>query len=383
MASGKGRQVLLSFDPELLARSVVKKPKLSNHQKEIQAQVKEELLRVPHPKVDKYYPIYSDTPHAWQADLMFVRYTNSRNESYSVSLLNLVNINTRFAYSQPIDFKKASREEEAYGSRTKKDQGGAVMLKVKHKTAKQVLAAFKNILARMERDNQSELFKTHDVNMQVQTLYADKGGEFGGEFAQYCTDHKIHLVVFDPNEGSKRRLGIVERFNRTLRQLMSFQYLTNEKSKLRKLTIPQLLPQLLQIYNFQNKHLGVREFQRYAFGKEGKKDQMPKNFQATPFWMSWPGNEGHMVTYKQAKREMTEAHYAPIIKRLQSHKANIRFFLQNTDKPFIKSGVSNLSHSHPVSGRHVYQQGGTTQSGDAFQLEGTRKRVLPYDVIFR
>ena len=30
-------------------------------------------------RVKDYYPIYSDNPGGWQADLMFLPYTNSRN----------------------------------------------------------------------------------------------------------------------------------------------------------------------------------------------------------------------------------------------------------------------------------------------------------------
>ena len=51
------------------------------------------------------------------------------------------------------------------------------------------------------------------------TIYTDEGKEFGKQFTLFCASRGIHHVRFGPTTGKKTRLGIVERFNRTLREL--------------------------------------------------------------------------------------------------------------------------------------------------------------------
>ena len=59
------------------------------------------------------------------------------------------------------------------------------------------------------------------------------------EFAKYCDSKDIHIHVFRNQEfdGLKRRMGIVERFNRTLRGLLEA-----EKRRLGKQPFKTLLP---------------------------------------------------------------------------------------------------------------------------------------------
>ena len=49
-------------------------------------------------RVKDYYPIYSDNPAQWQADLMFLPYTNAKNETRLPALLCIININNKYAF---------------------------------------------------------------------------------------------------------------------------------------------------------------------------------------------------------------------------------------------------------------------------------------------
>ena len=70
---------------------------------EIQKETKEETKTV-RPDVRAYYPIYSDTPRGWQADLMFIPYTNLKKETRLHAFLCLVNINTKFSFVRQCNY---------------------------------------------------------------------------------------------------------------------------------------------------------------------------------------------------------------------------------------------------------------------------------------
>ena len=63
---------------------------------------------------------------------------------------------------------------------------------------------------------------------EFKTIYTDDGEEFKGACYEYLEDAepknakgtitKIQHIVFAPSTGTKRRLGVVERFNRTFRE---------------------------------------------------------------------------------------------------------------------------------------------------------------------
>ena len=55
-------------------------------------------------RVKDYYPIYSDNPGGWQADLMFLPYTNSRNETRLHAILCVININSKYAFARMLPF---------------------------------------------------------------------------------------------------------------------------------------------------------------------------------------------------------------------------------------------------------------------------------------
>ena len=65
-------------------------------------------------RVKDYYPIYSDNPGGWQADLMFLSYTNSKNETRLHAILCVININSKYAFARMLPFtsKRGGRDKE-------------------------------------------------------------------------------------------------------------------------------------------------------------------------------------------------------------------------------------------------------------------------------
>ena len=84
MVKGRGLIYLKSSNPEwnwwMRQVWVKKRARTLEITQEIQHEAKEETKTV-RPDVRAYYPIYSDTPGAWQADLMFIPYTNLKQET--------------------------------------------------------------------------------------------------------------------------------------------------------------------------------------------------------------------------------------------------------------------------------------------------------------
>jgi hypothetical protein len=212
-----------------------------------------ETLRKSYPDVKKFYPIYSDTPNAWQADLTFFW---EKAEDYvdvptpapksgrgrkrkrpliprlKIAVLCVINVNTRFAFAEVTDFTPQELQdvEDSKKSFATQQKLNVEVVKGSNKTPDKVLAAFKKILKDMKELKGRKLMnesgmegyvkKVQGINFKVKTLYTDEGSEFKGSFDSFCKTMKIHHVTFTPSTGTKRRLGIVERFNRTLKDLV-------------------------------------------------------------------------------------------------------------------------------------------------------------------
>jgi hypothetical protein len=221
-----------------------------------------ETLRKSYPDVKKFYPIYSDTPDAWQADLTFFW---EKAEDYidlpkpppkkkgkgkkvekkkgrprknpiiprlKIAVLCVINVNTRFAFAEVTEFTPQEIQdiEESKKSFATQQKLNVEVIKGSNKTPDKVLAAFKKILKDMKELKGRKLMdesgmkgyvtKVKGINFKVKTLYTDEGSEFKGSFHSFCKTAKIHHVMFTPSTGTKRRLGIVERFNRTLKDLV-------------------------------------------------------------------------------------------------------------------------------------------------------------------
>jgi hypothetical protein len=215
----------------------------------------QEALRKSYPDVKKFYPIYSDTPDAWQADLTFFwekaehyvdlptpepttkkkrgrKRKNPIVPRLKIAVLCVINVNTRFAFAEVTEFtqNEINEVEESKKQFAMQQKTTFDVVRGSNKTPDKVLAAFKKILSDMktlkgrklmsESGMEGATSKVRGIHFNVKTLYTDEGSEFKGAFDRFCKSARIHHVMFSPSTGTKRRLGIVERFNRTLKDLV-------------------------------------------------------------------------------------------------------------------------------------------------------------------
>jgi len=128
------------------------------------------------PVKQEYYPIYGKERGYFQCDLAFLPKWKKWNNGKDV-LLTIININTRKAYAYGLSSKKAGY----------------------------ILEAFKDFLRKA------------DV---VNVVFSDNGSEFLNKSVQdLFKNHSIEHVTFE--EENHQKLGIIERFNRTLKMMIN------------------------------------------------------------------------------------------------------------------------------------------------------------------
>jgi len=216
----------------------------------------------------RYFPIYSKQKHAYQADLTFYKVAVKDGYYINRPILCLININTRFAAAWPLEYTLKSKEDvdadwepdetrergkkrKISSADTSEPPSLKLLKQVQTKTSANTLKALLSCL----------IYLYHHGN-QVDVVYSDDGKEFKGEVQEFCNNTRLFLQThphvheeirlkerkmfaqegkkqyrnknlvfkmlpdhirwntFNPNEGSKRRTGIVERFNRTLKGLL-------------------------------------------------------------------------------------------------------------------------------------------------------------------
>jgi len=127
----------------------------------------------------EFLPIYSDVPYSFQIDLTFFPRYKKQNKGYYV-LFTAININTRFVYAY-------------YG---------------KNKEMETIL----------------DFLKQMESKTIINSLTCDEGSEFKNrEFKKYCDDNNI-ILYFVKGDGHK--LGIINRFHRTLKEKLSIYFNT-------------------------------------------------------------------------------------------------------------------------------------------------------------
>ena len=141
---------------------------------EIDAQLTQKYI----PKNIQYFPIYSDQPDSWQIDLMFEPYVNSKKEKLLVAILCVININTKYAFAEPIDYYKnyKAMEELEWNANPSR-------LLVNNKSAPLVLRSFQRILRNMQNEEKvlHDFEELHgQVHLRIRQLFADEGSEFKG-----------------------------------------------------------------------------------------------------------------------------------------------------------------------------------------------------------
>ena len=356
-------------------------------QKAVQNQYKEAKQ-----KVDHYYPIYSDKKGAWQADIMFEPYT-VKNITRVHGFFVMVNINTKYAFVKQQPFTPSSKDEEwipvGEGKKLNIKQKGGATSSVKARNALQDI---------LKKDIPREQQYLHQQTRQrldfpVEVIYTDEGSEFKGDFEKFCQKQGIRHVTFTPSTGTKRRLGIVERFIRTLRRYME----TYKKEKLTaqqqdNFWFPTYVQQVVDRYNRHKNHSSIRQFVRKGLGGRFR---IPKQITLSPAFMMRKGREDIWMKYKMGYTAAVDKYYKKTIDHLKKG-AYVRYFnyLQQSKRnpkkdhgaQFSKLGKGTLmeyykttqSHQYCIVGRstrnRTYQTG---QQGKSFELRDSLFRVLP------
>ena len=341
----------------------------------------------PMPKVEDWYPIYSDTPNSYQADLMFEPYLNSKNETILQAILCVINVNTKYAFAQAMDYTKNYKGMDEEDWKKKPDK----RLRLSHKEAPLVLRSFKRIEQDMTKEatllNRTGVYGT-DIKFQIDTLYVDEGGEFKGVFKNYCESKGIHVHPFLNVEFDelKWRLGIVERFNRTLRGLLE-----KEKAIQGKKPFKDLLPQCLAKYNRHTNHRGVSAYFRrdnyrgQYFRPKTKGQKRPVRL--FPAMMLVAGSEQKYMAMKKQRTREVDSLYHDTISELKPG-ALVRYYKRPKGK-FQKERGSTMSEPVEVKGVHRYShRTGYTRTGErrankigsSYELKGVRARFMPYEL---
>ena len=185
------------YDPKIGLVSVDRLyKKLKSHgvtREEVDEFLKKQQVQQLHyqPKKPMYYPIYSMMDGSYQADLMFYPRLKKINNGYD-TILTCIEITTRKGYCIPMKGKKTQAILDAFG-----------------------------IL----------INKTSKCGMPVKILTTDLGSEWISDaFNEVATKQKIHH--FTAQEGDHHKMGMIERFNRTMKALLG-KYFTafNTKGK--------------------------------------------------------------------------------------------------------------------------------------------------------
>ena len=132
-----------------------------------------------------YLPIYSETPFAFQIDLTFFpRYKKQNSEIYV--LFTAININSRYAY--------------AYYSKRKDTE------------------AVLNMMKQFKKDA-----------IEINSITTDEGTEFkNAVFLEYCKNQEIEIYFC---KSDSHKLGIVNRFHRTLKDKLLKHFNANDTFK--------------------------------------------------------------------------------------------------------------------------------------------------------
>ena len=171
------------------------------------------------------FPIYGDREGSFQADCMFMPDVKGY-----VGCVCLISDNRKIAWA------------EAFKGNTP-DEGGRKTKRIK---AGQMFPHFMTCVEEIEKR----------FHVQVLRVESDDETMFKGTFQEQVAAKGIHWYFVKPSVSGplKTKVGIVERFNRTLKSILNKlidEYDLNEKAWL------NLLPEALHRYNYENTHREV------------------------------------------------------------------------------------------------------------------------------
>ena len=87
---------------DLYAKTLGEQPPPIEKLKEVNEQLSQKYV----PKNAAKYPTYADQPDTYQADLMFELYINSKKEKILQAILVVINVNTKYAFAETVDYEK-------------------------------------------------------------------------------------------------------------------------------------------------------------------------------------------------------------------------------------------------------------------------------------
>ena len=168
------------------------------------------------------FPIYADRPGSFQVDCMFMPPFN-----HYVGIICVVSVDCKIAWAEAW---KGSNPE-AGGQKTKRI------------TAKAMIPYFFKCVDEIQ----------NRFHVKVEQVESDDESMFKGDFQRAMEERGISWYFVKPSISGpfKTKVGIVERFNRTLRSILNKLI---DRYELRDVDWLNLLPEALHQYNYENEH---------------------------------------------------------------------------------------------------------------------------------
>lgn len=224
------------------------------------------------------------------------------------------------------------------------------------------------------------------TDLDIDRIFVDEGTEFMKEFNKKCIENGISLHVFEQKKGSKRRLGIIERSHRILRKLL----LSARKNALARgenLSYADLLPDVLDEYNYRRDHKSLRKYvRRFSKGKQ----HLDYGIKIVPAYMYRPGEEEKYIKWMEGRQKKLDKKYEETYKKLEDPNIEVKYWKRDYEKAMKNSTVSTLSKRRKVKGRHKYvwmkkdeDDGKFKQKkmiGRSIELENEPSRFMPYEL---
>ena len=164
---------------------------------------------------------------------------------------------------------------------------------------------------------------------------------------------KINHCVFSPSTGTKRRLEVVERFNRTFREKY-VKYVGEQRAMNappENLYFKKAIPEILEDYNFRDDHKTIKEFitRQIGKGKHYFTEKYPNRLTSSkaPKHMLKPGREEEFMKWKAKQTKKVDSIQKDRIDELKKVK-KVEYFkgLFHTTKRGKKKGDEVLTLKH-------------------------------------
>mmetsp|Transcript_11105 Transcript_11105/g.14497 ORF Transcript_11105/g.14497 Transcript_11105/m.14497 type:complete len:245 (-) Transcript_11105:769-1503(-) len=192
-------------------------------------------------------------------------------------------------------------------------------------------------------------------------------------------------------------MAIVERFNRTLKEMTEDKVLAKEGGP-DKYKRSAYLNDVLEEYNFEKDHKSLKKFMRRDLKKHSKKhtredsDGEEEEVESyTPADFVAFENTKEYVKSKEKETEEVDKYYKTKIEKLKEKPNNVRIWKKKHEKNYYKKvdDYLRLSALKQVVAQHEYQkpnakideEGNAEKTeGKSFKMKDDQMRYLPYDI---